>query len=87
MVKARIARCPGGAIVSVNALESPQVVEALTRSTPPHARHRPDPATWVIVNPHADAARWLVGEWAEVEVVEADSYAAALAAVTGGGVR
>ncbi len=86
MTRARVITCPGGAILDFDPKGTPQLVEHLTRRIPAHARHRPDPATWVIVNPHADAARWLVGEWAEVEVVEADSYAAALAAVTGAGV-
>ncbi len=86
MAQAQAAVCPGGAIVSFDPEAAPQLVEHLARRIPPRARHRPDPATWVIVNPHAEAARWLLGEWAEVEVLEADSYAGALAALSPMGV-
>ncbi len=87
MPQARAALCKGGAIFTFDPEAFPEVVKILEHRVPPHARHRPDPATWVIVNPYAGAARWLLGEFSELAVVEAEGYAAALAAVAGAGVR
>ncbi len=69
MAQAQAAVCPGGAIFTFAPEAAPQLVEHLARRIPPRARHRPDPATWVIVNPHAEAARWVLGEWAELAVL------------------
>ncbi len=83
MAPARAATCRGGAILTFDPEELPEVVKLLERRIPAHARHRPDPATWVICNPHATVARWLLGEFSELVVVEAEGYAGALAALAG----
>ncbi len=87
MARARFIACPGGAIVSFDPQELSQVDKSLSRHIPARARHRPDPRVWVVCDPFAEAARWLLGEWAEVEVLEADDYAGALAALAPAGVR
>ncbi len=87
LARARVSTCPGGAILDFDPKAAPQVVEHLARRIPARARHRPDPRVWVVCDPFAEAARWLLGEWAEVEVLEADDYAGALAALAPAGVR
>ncbi len=86
MAQAQAAVCPRGAIVSFDPQELSQVDKSLSRHIPARARHRPDSRVWVVCDPFAEATRRLLGEWAEVEVLEAGDYAGALAALAPAGV-